>query len=100
MRVWKGHTSRSHCYRRWRFGCDEIFSHVFSIIQCSIVWGNKWYLRHVRTGKDSLRAHMSNMGMNVDDARVRNRIAIIDLADLRVQLDEQGMSIESIGWAN
>ncbi|DAC11572.1 MAG TPA: hypothetical protein D7H86_07400 [Candidatus Poseidoniales archaeon] len=48
-------------------------------------------------GKDSLRAHMSNMGMNVDDARVRNRIAIIDLADLRVQLDEQGMS-KRIDW--
>tara|TARA_B000000441_G_C21713089_1_gene333826 strand:- start:143 stop:862 length:720 start_codon:yes stop_codon:yes gene_type:complete len=48
-------------------------------------------------GKDSLRAHMSNMGMNVDDARVRNRIAIIDLADLRVQLDEQGMS-NIIDW--
>ena len=43
-------------------------------------------------GKDSLRGHMSGMGMNVDDPRVRNRIAIIDLADLRVQLDEQGMS--------
>lgn len=43
-------------------------------------------------GKDSLRSHMSGMGMNVDDPRVRNRIAIIDLADLRVQLDEQGMS--------
>ena len=40
---------------------------------------------------------MSNMGMNVDDARVRNRIAIIDLADLRVQLDEQGMS-NRIDW--
>ena len=48
-------------------------------------------------GKDSLRAHTSNMGMNVDDARVRNRIAIIDLADLRVQLDEQGMS-NRIDW--
>jgi KaiC/GvpD/RAD55 family RecA-like ATPase len=35
---------------------------------------------------------MAGMGMNVDDPRVRNRIAIIDLADLRVQLDEQGMS--------
>ena len=43
-------------------------------------------------GKDSLRSHMSGMGMNVDDPRVRNRIAIIDLADLRVQLNEQGMS--------
>lgn len=43
-------------------------------------------------GKDSLRSHMSGMGMNVDDPRVRNRIAIIDLADLRVQLDEQGMT--------
>ena len=30
--------------------------------------------------------------MNIDDPRVRNRIAIIDLAGLRVQLDEQGMS--------
>ena len=46
-------------------------------------------------GKDSLRSHMSNMGMNVDDPRVRNRIAIIDLSDLRVQLDEQGMSTVS-----
>ena len=43
-------------------------------------------------GKDSLRSHMAGMGMNVDDPRVRNRIAIIDLADLRVQLDEQGMA--------
>ena len=48
-------------------------------------------------GKDSLRAHMSNMGMTVDDARVRNRIPIIYLADLRVQLDEQGMS-NRIDW--
>ena len=40
---------------------------------------------------------MSNMGMNVDDPRVRNRIAIIDLSDLRVQLDEQGMS-NRIDW--
>ena len=43
---------------------------------------------------------MANMGMNVDDPRARNRIAIIDLADLRVQLDEQGMSNRGIGWAN
>ena len=48
-------------------------------------------------GKDSLRAHMSNMGKNVDDPRVRNRIAIIDLSDLRVQLDEQGMS-NRVDW--
>ena len=40
---------------------------------------------------------MSNMGMNVDDPRVRNRIAIIDLSDLRVQLDEQGMS-KRVDW--
>jgi len=46
----------------------------------------------IEQGKDSLRSHMAGMGMNVDDSRVRNRIAIIDLADLRVQLDEQGMS--------
>ena len=43
-------------------------------------------------GKDSLQSHMAGMGMNIDDPRVRNRIAIIDLAGLRVQLDEQGMS--------
>ena len=34
---------------------------------------------------------MANMGMDVDDNRIRNRIAIIDLVDLRVKLDEQGM---------
>ena len=32
-------------------GADEIFSYIFPIIQCRIVWGNKWHLRHVRTGK-------------------------------------------------
>ena len=40
--------------------------------------------------KESLRGHMANMGMDVDDNRIRNRIAIIDLVDLRVKLDEQG----------
>ena len=30
-------------------------------------------------------------------SRIRNRIAIIDLADLRVQLDEQGMS-NRVDW--
>lgn len=35
--------------------------------------------------------------MNVEDARVRNRIAIIDLADLRVKLDEQGMN-NRVDW--
>ena len=40
---------------------------------------------------------MANMGMNVEDPRVRNRIAIIDLADLRVQLDEQGMG-NRVDW--
>lgn len=48
-------------------------------------------------GKDSLASHMSGMGMDVDDPRVRSRIAIIDLADLRVQLDAQGMS-QSVDW--
>ena len=40
--------------------------------------------------KESLAGHMANMGMNVDDPRVRSKIAIIDLADLRVKLHEQG----------
>nr|MBC8518390.1 AAA family ATPase [Euryarchaeota archaeon] len=48
-------------------------------------------------GKDSLGSHMAGMGMDVQDPRVRSRIAIIDLADLRVQLDSQGMS-ESVDW--
>ena len=43
-------------------------------------------------GKENLRSHMANMGMDVDDSRVRNRVAVIDLADLRVKLNEQGMS--------
>ncbi len=48
-------------------------------------------------GKDSLASHMAGMGMDVQDPRVRSRIAIIDLADLRVQLDSQGMT-ESVDW--
>ena len=48
-------------------------------------------------GKDSLRSHMAGMGMDVQDPRVRSRIAIIDLADLRVQLDSQGMT-DSVDW--
>ncbi len=48
-------------------------------------------------GKDSLGTHMAGMGMDVQDPRVRSSIAIIDLADLRVQLDAQGMS-ESVDW--
>jgi KaiC/GvpD/RAD55 family RecA-like ATPase len=40
---------------------------------------------------------MAGMGMDVQDPRVRSSIAIIDLADLRVQLDAQGMS-DSVDW--
>jgi KaiC/GvpD/RAD55 family RecA-like ATPase len=48
-------------------------------------------------GKDSLSSHMAGMGMNVDDARVRRDIAIIDLADLRVQLADSGVS-DKVDW--
>ncbi len=48
-------------------------------------------------GKESLAKHMAGMGMDVDDPRVRNRIAVIDLADLRVQLDKQHMT-DKIDW--
>ncbi len=48
-------------------------------------------------GKESLASHMAGMGMDVSDPRVRSRIAIIDLADLRVQLDAQGMT-DSVDW--
>ena len=37
---------------------------------------------------------MANMGMDVEDANVRSSIAIIDLADLRVQLDMRGIDKE------
>ena len=47
--------------------------------------------------KDSLTKHMRLMGMDVEDPRVRNRIAIIDLSDLRMQLDKQGMT-DKIDW--
>jgi len=47
--------------------------------------------------KDSLASHMANMGMNVDDPRVRSNIAIIDLADLRVQLHDAGTAHE-VDW--
>jgi len=48
-------------------------------------------------GKESLASHMKGMGMDVDDARVRSHIAIIDLADLRVQLDAQGVT-QNVDW--
>ena len=47
--------------------------------------------------KESLAGHMANMGMNVDDPRVRSNIAIIDLADLRVQLHDAGKT-HQVDW--
>lgn len=47
--------------------------------------------------KESLGSHMANMGMDVDDPRVRSNIAIIDLADLRVQLHEAGTA-HQVDW--
>ena len=48
-------------------------------------------------GKQSLASHMAGMAMDVDDPKVRSSIAIIDLADLRVQLYDKGMS-QDIDW--
>jgi circadian clock protein KaiC len=71
---------------------------TFSLLYNAVLYGETSGIYvTLEQGKDSLRAHMSNMGMNVDDPRVRNRIAIIDLSDLRVKLDEQGMS-SRIDW--
>lgn len=68
-------------------------SFTFSMLYNDVLHGDSSGIYvTLEQGKDSLRSHMAGMGMNVDDSRVRNRIAIIDLADLRVQLDEQGMS--------
>ena len=71
---------------------------TFSLLYNSVLYGDTSGIYvTLEQGKESLKSHMSNMGMNVEDARVRNRIAIIDLADLRVQLDEQGMS-DRVDW--
>ena len=80
----QGHIVGCGCIR-----CDEIEFDIFNVV-CAVLYGETSgiYIT-LEQGKESLRAHMSNMGMNVDDPRVRNRIAIIDLVDLRVQLDEQ-----------
>ena len=70
----------------------------FSLLYNAVLYGETSGIYvTLEQGKDSLRSHMSNMGMNVEDVRVRNRIAIIDLADLRVQLDQQGMN-NRIDW--
>ncbi|RAH14208.1 MAG: hypothetical protein CMB56_006045 [Methanobacteriota archaeon] len=64
----------------------------FSMLYNSVIHGpTSGIYVTLEQSKDSLRGHMANMGMDVDDNRVRNRIAIIDLVDLRVRLDEQGM---------
>ena len=66
---------------------------TFSMLYNSVLHGDTSGIYvTLEQGKESLRSHMANMGMNIEDPRVRNRVAIIDLADLRVQLDEQGMS--------
>ena len=71
---------------------------TFSMLYNAVLYGETSGIYvTLEQGKDSLRSHMANMGMNVEDPRVRNRIAIIDLADLRVQLDEQGMG-NSVDW--
>jgi circadian clock protein KaiC len=70
----------------------------FSLLYNAVLYGETSGIYvTLEQGKDSLRAHMESMGMNVDDPRVRNRLAIIDLSDLRVKLDEQGMS-SRIDW--
>lgn len=57
---------------------------TFSMLYNAVLYGETSGIYvTLEQGKDSLRSHMANMGMNVDDPRVRNRIAIIDLADLR-----------------
>lgn len=71
---------------------------TFSVLYNAVLYGETSGIYvTLEQGKDSLRSHMANMGMNVDDARVRNRIAIIDLSDLRVELDKQGMS-DRVDW--
>ena len=71
---------------------------TFSMLYNAVLYGETSGIYvTLEQGKDSLRSHMANMGMNVDDARVRNRIAIIDLSDLRVELDKQGMS-DRVDW--
>ena len=55
---------------------------TFSMLYNAVLYGETSGIYvTLEQGKDSLRSHMANMGMNVDDPRVRNRIAIIDLAN-------------------
>lgn len=49
-------------------------------------------------GKSSLQGHMANMGMDIEDPKVRSSIAIIDLADLRVQLDNKKILDSEVDW--
>ena len=66
---------------------------TFSMLYNAVLYGETSGIYvTLEQGKDSLRSHMSNMGMNIDDKRVSNRIAVIDRSDLRVELDERGMS--------
>ena len=74
-----------------------------STVAFSLLYNNVLHQGHagvyltLEQSKESLMSHMRLMGMDVEDPRVRNRIAVIDLADLRVQLDKQGMS-DKIDW--
>ena len=92
----QGGIPRAYLHRRGASGAMKS-SVTFSMLYNAVLYGETSGIYvTLEQGKDSLRAHMSNMGMNVDDARVR-KIAIIDLSDLRVQLDEQGMS-NRVDW--
>ena len=52
-------------------------------------------------GKSSLQGHMANMGMDIEDPKGRSSIAIIYLADLRVNLIRRKCLIQKlIGWVN
>ena len=56
---------------------------TFSMLYNAVLYGETSGIYvTLEQGKDSLRSHMSNMGMNVDDPRVRNRIAIIDIMNI------------------
>ena len=70
---------------------------TFSMLYNAVLYGETSGFTYPRARKGLASLTHGEHGHERRRPRVRNRIAIIDLADLRVQLDEQGMS-NRVDW--
>ena len=70
----------------------------FSMLYNAVERASQWNLCHNGTREIFSQGHMANMGMDIEDPKVRSSIAIIDLADLRVQLDKKKMLDSEVDW--